>query len=88
MTDLTFGDHYVHFNPLVWECFGVWTPFALSTLFTIVSHITVVSGVSRQYARKQLLQHLSVTLRQYNAKDLMILRHCALCPDRLVAPIL
>jgi len=51
------------------ESFGVWTPFALSTLSTIADHTT---GVSRQLARKQLLQNLSVTLWWYNAK--LILR--------------
>ena len=75
----TVNDNGGEFIPLVCESFVVWTPFALSTLFTVADHTTVTSGISRRLARKQLLQRLSVTLWQYNAK--MILRHCALCPE-------
>ena len=80
-------DHYLEtvinhggeFFPLVCESFGVWTPFALSTLSTIADRTTVKSGIPRQFARKQLLQRLSVTLWRYNAK--IILRHYGLCPE-------
>jgi len=49
--------------------------FVLFALSTTANHTTV----SRQLARKQLLQHLFITLWQYNAK--MILQHYALCPE-------
>ena len=44
------------FIPLVIECFGVWTPFALKTLCTIADHTTPHSGVPRNLVRKNLLQ--------------------------------
>ena len=75
----TVNNHGGEFFPLVCESFGVWTPFALSTLSTIADRTTVKSGIPRQFARKQLLQRLSVTLWRYNAK--MILRHYGLCPE-------
>ena len=75
----TVNNHGGEFFPLVCKPFGVWTPFALSTLSTIADRTTVKSGIPRQLARKQLLQHLSVTLWRYNAK--MILRHYGLCPE-------
>ena len=65
------------FIPLVCESFGVWSPFALSALFTIADRTTVKNGLSQKFARRQLLQRLSVTLWKYNAK--MVLRYCALC---------
>ena len=73
----TVNNHGGEFFPLVCESFGVWTPLALSTLSTIADRTTVKSGIPRQFARKQLLQRLSVTLWRYNAK--MILRHYGLC---------
>ena len=75
----TVNNHGGEFFPLVCESFGVWTPFALSTLSMIADRTTVKSGIPRQFARKQLLQRLSVTLWRYNAK--MILRHYGLCPE-------
>jgi len=52
----------VDFIPLFCGSFGVWTPFALSTLFTIADRTTIKSSVSKKLTRKQLIQHLSVTL--------------------------
>ena len=76
----TVNNHGGEFFPLVCELFGVWTPFAfISTLSTIANRTTGKSGIPRQFARKQLLQRLSVTLWRYNAK--MILRHYGLCPE-------
>ena len=45
--------------PLCVECFGVWTPFALSTLNSIADRTTTCSGITRKLARKNLLQQLS-----------------------------
>jgi len=73
------SDHGGEFIPLVCESFGAWTPFALSTLFIIADWTTIKSGVSRRLARKQLIQHLPVTVWKYNAK--MILRPSALYPE-------
>ena len=64
------------FIPLVVECFGVWTPFALIMLKTIADRTTPQSGVTPKLARKNLLQQLSVSLWQSNAR--MILRFWAL----------
>ena len=64
------------FVPLVVECFGVWTPFALRMLRIIADCTTPRSGVPTKLARKNLLQQLSVALWQSNAK--MILRYWAL----------
>ena len=46
------------FVPLVVECFGVWTPFALKMLKVIADHTTSRSGVPSKLARKNLLQQL------------------------------
>ena len=67
------------FIPLVCETFGIWSPFALSTLLSIADRSTVKNGLSRKYARRQLLQQLSVSLWRYNAKT--ILRHHALTSE-------
>ena len=60
-----------------------YTPLSMYIYLPGKSHDNIchnrTSGVSRQLARKQLLQSLLVTLWQYNAK--MILRHYALCPE-------
>ena len=70
------------FVPLVVECFGVWTPFALRMLRIIADCTIPRSGVPTKLAiptklaRKNLLQQLSVALWQSNAK--MILRYWAL----------
>ena len=66
------------FVPLVVECFGVWTPFALKMLKVIAdcTMATPRSGVPPKLAAKNLLQQLSVALWQSNAK--MILRYWAL----------
>ena len=37
----TVSDHGGEFIPLVYESFGVWTPFALSTLFVITDRTTI-----------------------------------------------
>jgi len=39
------------FIPLVVECFGVWTPFALSILHSIADRTATRSGISRKVAR-------------------------------------
>jgi len=64
------------FIPLVVECSGVWTPFALKTLRTIADCITPHSGVPCNLARKNLLLQLSVALWLNNTR--MILRYWAL----------
>ena len=55
------------FIPLVCETFGVWSPYALSILGSIADRTTVRNGLLRKFARRQLLQQLSVTLWRYNA---------------------
>jgi len=50
------------FIPLCVECFGVWTPFALSTLNSIADRTITCSGISRKLARQNLLQQLSISL--------------------------
>ena len=50
------------FIPLVCETFGVWSPYALSILESIADRTTVRNGLPRKFARRQLLQQLSVTL--------------------------
>ena len=60
------------FISLIYETFGVWTPYALSNLFLIADRCAVKNGLPRKTARQQLLQLLSVTLWCHNAK--MILR--------------
>ena len=62
--------------PLVVECFGVWTPFALKMLKVIADCTTPRSGVPPKLAGKNLLQQLSVALWQSNAK--IVLKCCAL----------
>ena len=68
------------FIPLVCETFGVWSPYALSILGSIADRTTVRNGLPRKFARRQLLQQLSVTLWSgYNAK--MILRQYSLTAE-------
>ena len=59
------------FIPLVVECFGVWTPFALKTLCTITDRTPPHSGAPRNLARKNLLQQLSVALWMNNARMIL-----------------
>jgi len=40
------------FIPLCMECFGVWTPFALSTLNSIADRTATCSGITWKLARK------------------------------------
>ena len=70
------NDNGGDFIPLVCETFGVWSPYALSILRSIADRTTVRNGLPRNFARRQLLQQLSVTLWRYNAK--MILRQYSL----------
>ena len=62
------NDNGGDFIPLVCETFGVWSPYALSILGSIADRTTVRNGLPRKFARRQLLQQLSVTLWRYNAK--------------------
>ena len=59
------NDNGGDFIPLVCETFGVWSPYALSILGSIVDR---TNGLPRKFARRQLLQQLSVTLWRYNVK--------------------
>ena len=54
-------------------------PYALSILGSIADRTTVRNGLPRNFARRQLLQQLSVTLWRYNAK--MILRQYSLTAE-------
>ena len=54
-------------------------PYALSILGSIADRTTVKNGLPQKFARRQLLQQLSVTLWRYNAK--MILRQYSLTAD-------
>ena len=56
------------FVPLVEECFGVWTPFALKMLKVIAYCTTPRNGVPPNLSGKNLLQQLPVALWQSNAK--------------------
>ena len=70
------------------ECFGVWSPFALSTFNSIADRMTTRSGITQKLARKNILQQLSVSLWMKNAR--MILRYWALqCDDNdlLFSPV-
>ena len=62
------NDNGGDFIPLVCETFGVWSPYALSILGSIADRTIVRNGLPRKFARRQLLQQLSVTLWRYNAK--------------------
>ena len=73
------NDNGGHFIPLVCETFGVWSPYALSVLGSIADRTTVRNGLPQKFARRQLLQQLSVTLCRYNAK--MILRQYSLTAE-------
>ena len=57
------------FIPLVCETFSVWSPYALSILGSIADRTTVRNSLPRKFARRQLLQQLSVTLWRYNVKN-------------------
>ena len=70
------NDNGGDFIPLVCETFGVWSPYTLSILGSIADRTTVRNGLPRKFARRQLLQQLSVALWRYNAK--MILRQYSL----------
>ena len=59
------------FIPRVCETFGVWSPYALSILGCIADRTTVRNGLPRKFARRQLLQQLSVTLWRYNVKMIL-----------------
>ena len=73
------NDNGGDFILLVCETFGVWSPYALSILGSIADRTTVRNGLPRKFARRQLLQQLSVTLWRYNAK--MILRQYSLTAE-------
>ena len=73
------NDNGGDFIPLVCETFGVWSPYALSILGSIADRTTVRNSLPRKFARRQLLQQLSVTLWRYNAK--MILRQYSLTAE-------
>ena len=73
------NDNGGDFIPLVCETFGVWSPYALSILGSIADRTTVRNGLPRKFARRQLLQQLSVTLWRYYAK--MILRKYSLTAE-------
>ena len=75
----TVNDNGGDFISLVCETFGVWSPYALSILGSIADRTTVRNGLPRKFARRQLLQQLSVTLWRYNAK--MILRQYSLTAE-------
>ena len=78
------NDNGGDFIPLVCETFGVWSPYALSILGSIADRTTVRNGLPRKFARRQLLQQLSVTLWRYNAK--MILHQYSLtAEDELIS---
>ena len=56
------NDNGGDFIPLVCETLGVWSPYALSILGPIADRTNVRNGMPRKFARRQLLQQLSVTL--------------------------
>jgi len=67
------------FIPLLVECFGVWTPFALLILHSITDRMTTRNGISHKVTRMNLLQQISVCLWTNNTR--IILRYWALQSD-------
>ena len=63
------------FNPLVVECLGIRTLFALSVLHSIADHTTTHSGISPKVARRNLLP---TTFSMFKDNAGMILRYWAL----------
>ena len=65
--------------------FDVWSPYAgpINFRIHIADRTTVRNGLPRKFARRQLLQQLSVILWRYNAK--MILRQYSTLSSVLTA---